>query len=137
MKKTLLTIALAVLFFSLTFFGTARAQSTVCTRTGLTGAAEQENLLYCTSNAAVLAVAGSAPVTMIDGASSTYNAAIDLAQAKNIVVGTPWLVTETVDWHGVQKTYVEFSSGLHAEHYNPSNGHVQIYTYTGEVLWSE
>ena len=93
----------------------AHAQSTVCTMTGLTGAAQQENLLYCANGTNI--------------APSTYPEAIALAQMKNIVVGYPTMVTSTVDWPGVPVTDVEFSRGYHAEHHCGCNGTDAIVRY--------
>jgi hypothetical protein len=91
----------------------------VCTETGLSGPALQENLLYCDTNAITGVVTNAAP--------STYHAAINLARLKHFIVGTPTSVSQTVDWIGRPVTYVEFSSGFHAEHFNPSNGITRIY----------
>lgn len=87
----------------------AHAQVTsVCYLTGLSGPAEQENLLYCANGTQL--------------ATSTYLQAIHLAQEKHIIIGTPTMVTETVNWANVPVTYVTFTSGFHAWHFNPSNG---------------
>jgi uncharacterized protein YkwD len=93
--------------------------ASVCTETGLSGPALQENLLYCDTNAITGVVTNAAP--------STYHQAIDLARKKHLIVGTPTSVSQTVDWTGRPITYVEFSSGFHAEHFNPSNGITRIY----------
>ena len=106
-----------------------RAQAaSICIDTGLTGAAAQENLLYCDTNAITLVVTNAAP--------STYQQAIHLAQQKGIVVGTPTSVSQTVDWANVPITYVEFSSGLHAEHWNPSQGICRYYDAYGHQLYN-
>src|SRR6266487_6928796 len=90
----------------------------VCVDTGLTGAAQQENGLFCSTNILT-------GVTT-NGAGSVYQAAIHIAAAKHIVVGTPTSVVQTVDWVGIPITYVTFTNGsFHAEHYNPSDGHVR------------
>jgi hypothetical protein len=102
-----------------------------CTLTGLTGAAQQENLLFCNTNG----IAG-VPDPTTDCCGSVYKQAIHLAQQKAIVVGYPLAVIQAVDWAGVAITYVTFSSGLHAEHYNPSNGIARIYTPYGQLLYS-
>lgn len=102
-----------------TTHATQTAAATVCTDTGLTGTAQQENLLYCDTNMITGVVTNAAP--------STYKQAIALAQTKHIIVGTPISVSQTVDWSGRPITYVEFSSGFHAEHFNPSNGIARIY----------
>lgn len=96
------------------------AQVSVCTDTGLTGAAADENNRYCPATTSYTQFsAGSTPVTVNDSlAPSTYQAAISLAKAKNIIVGTPLIVSESVDWHGCPKTVVAFTSGYWAEHYN-------------------
>jgi len=93
---------------------TTRPTTSVCTETGLSGPALQENLLFCDTNA----ING----VITNCCSSVYHQAIDLARKKHIIVGTPTSVSETVDWANRQVTYVEFTSGFHAWHYNPSNG---------------
>ena len=88
--------------------------ATVCTDKGLTGAAQTENLLYCATNMVTGTTTNMAP--------STYQQAIALAKTKGIVIGTPMSVSQTVNKAGVPITYVEFSSGFHAWHFNPSHG---------------
>jgi hypothetical protein len=102
-----------------------------CTLTGLTGAAEQENLLFCNVNG----IAGVTNPTT-DCCGSVYKQAIHLAQQKGVVVGYPLAVIQTVDWAGTPITYVPFSSGLHAEHFNPSGGFARIYDVYGHQLYS-
>lgn len=117
------------------------AQSSVCTDTGLTGPALQENLLYCPANPFTQFIAGTTPVTVTDTlAPSTYQAAIDLAAQKHIIVGTPLLVTETTDWGGCQITDVEFTRGYHAEHHNTNSSCapdliVRYYSPEGVKVW--
>ena len=53
----------------------------VCTETGLTGPAQQENLLFCNTNGI------NGVVTNCCG--SVYHQSIDLARKKHIIVGTP------------------------------------------------
>jgi hypothetical protein len=128
MKQWILLILVA-LFLLISPGVSAHALTSVCTDTGLSGPAQQENLLYCATN----------QITGIttDAASSTYKAAIDVAQAKHIIVGTPTSVSQTTDWVNTPITYVEFSSGFHAEHYNPSSGHVRIYDLYDRLVWEE
>jgi Collagen triple helix repeat (20 copies) len=76
----------------------------VCAETGLTGAARQENALFCTS--------GVAP----DGG-LIYTRSIAMANATHLVVGTPIASTPSFDWNGAAITYVEFTSGYHAEYH--------------------
>ncbi len=92
--------------------------TSVCTETGLTGAALQENMLFCSTNKVTGAVMNCCP--------SVYRQVIDLARKKNIVVGTPMGDTTTVDWHGVTITYVYFTSGYYAWHHNDGSGIVVI-----------
>ncbi len=96
---------------------------TVCTMTGLTGAALQENDLYCANGTNI--------------APSTYPQAIMLAQTKGIVVGTPKQVSTVHDWRGVLRVDVEFGRGYHAEHYldNPNNIPPWIYDPEGHQVW--
>ena len=117
------------------------AQSFVCTDTGLTGPALQENLLYCPANPFTQYIAGTTPVGVTDTlAPSTYQEAIDLANAKHIIVGTPLMVVQTVDWGGCVITYVEFSSGYHAEHHDTNSSCapdliVRYYSPEGVKVW--
>ena len=106
---------------------TAQATS-VCTDTGLTGPAQQENLLYCATNALT-------GVTT-DCCSSTYQQAIHVAELKSIIVGTPEFLSQTVDWGGVPVTYVRFNSGFYAWHFDPSNGIATIEDATNHVVYS-
>lgn len=73
-----------------------------CAELGLTGSAEQENMLFCQS--------GVEP----DGG-MMYESAIQMAAMVHRIAGTPIAVFASVDWSGVPITYVEFTSGLHAE----------------------
>ena len=75
-----------------------------CIETGLSGPAAQENALFCLS--------GIAP----DGG-IVYAAAVAMANATRFIVGTPIAVAQSVDWGGVTITYVEFTSGYHAEYH--------------------
>jgi hypothetical protein len=101
---------------------------TVCTDTGLTGPALQENLLYCATNA----LTG----TITNCCTSTYQQAIHLAQQKSIIVGTPLFLSQTVDWVGRPVTYVRFNSGFYAWHYDPSNGIATIEDPYNHVVYS-
>lgn len=73
-----------------------------CTET-LTGPAQQENLVFCQS--------GIEP----DGG-LVYTAAINAAKVR-IIVGTPISDVPSVDWGNQAITYVEFTSGYHAEYH--------------------
>lgn len=125
----LFAFALLATAYSASALVKSPAQASVCIDTGLTGPAQQENLLYCDTNA----ITG----VTTNAASSTYQASIHLADSKHLIVGTPTSVSQTVDWVGTTITYVEFSSGFHAEHYDPSNGHVRIYDQYDKLVWSE
>lgn len=74
----------------------------VCTE-NLVGSAEQENLLFCVSGVEA------------DGG-TVYEAAISAASHR-VIVGTPLSSTTNVDWGNIPITYVEFTSGLHAEYH--------------------
>lgn len=96
-----------------------RPAASVCYLTGLTGPALQENILYCSTNVLTGVTANCC--------TSTYLQAIHLAQQQRIVVGTPEYLTTTVDWAGTPVTWVWFTSGLVAWHYNPSGGVATIW----------
>lgn len=135
MTKRLIIVALFVLLVGpgLATLRVAQAHETaqatsVCTDTGLTGPAEQENLLYCATNA----LTG----TATNCCTSTYQQAIHVAQQKSIIVGTPEFLSQTVDWGGVAVTYVRFNSGFYAWHFDPSNGIATIEDATNHVLYS-
>ena len=83
-----------------------------CTETGLSGAAQQENLLFCLS--------GIEP----DGG-VVYKAAIALAKNYHLIIGTAISTAQTVDWNGLTITYDEFTSGFHAEYH--ADNVVRIY----------
>ncbi|SRR5258707_13013654 len=128
MKKlsVALLIVLVVLVLvagSLTAFTWHPVQASVCTMTGLTGPALQENDLYCANGTNI--------------APSTYPEAIMLAQKKAIVIGTPEQVSTVHDWRGVLRVDVEFSRGYHAEHYlvNPNTIPPWIYSPEGVQVW--
>ena len=96
----------------------------VCTMTGLTGPALQENDLYCANGTNI--------------APSTYPEAIALAKTKAMIVGTPEQVSTVHDWKGVLRVDVEFSRGYHAEHYlayNPNYHPVWIYDPFSRQVW--
>ncbi len=100
-----------------------RPAQSVCTMTGLTGPALQENDLYCANGTNI--------------APSTYPEAIMLASAKAIVIGTPKQVSTVHDFRGVLRVDVEFSRGYHAEHYlvyKPGNI-VWIYDPYSRQVW--
>ena len=105
-----------------------RPAASVCTDTGLTGPAEQENTLYCATNTLT-------GVT-VNCCTSTYQQAIHLAQQKAIVIGTPEFLSQSVDWRGVVVTYVRFNSGFYAWHYDPSNGIATIEDPYNHVVYS-
>lgn len=95
----------------------------VCTMTGLTGPALQENDAYCAGE---------------NIAPSTYPDAIALAQARAIVIGTPERVYTCHDWRGVLRVCVDFSRGFQAQHYlayNPNYHPVFIYDPYSRQVW--
>lgn len=106
MRKQVIVVAIIIMAIigSTSLFASARSTQSVCTLTGLSGPALQENLLYCANGTNI--------------APSTYHESIQLAANKHIIVGTPEFVTETVDWNNCQVTDVEFTRGFHAEHHN-------------------
>ncbi len=116
-------VGLVLVAGSLTAFTRAAPSQSVCAMTGLTGAALQENDLYCANGTNI--------------APSTYPEAIMLASAKAIVIGTPEQVSTVHDWRGVLRVDVEFSRGYHAEHYldNPNNIPPWIYSPEGVQVW--
>ncbi len=116
-------IGLGLVAGSLTAFSWAAPVQSVCTMTGLTGPALQENDLYCANGTNI--------------APSTYPEAIMLAQKKAIVIGTPKQVSTVHDWRGVLRVDVEFSRGYHAEHYlvNPNTIPPWIYSPEGVQVW--
>ena len=121
-----LVIGLVLVAGSLTAFSRAATRQptqSVCTMTGLTGPALQENDLYCANGTNI--------------APSTYPEAIMLAQKKAIVIGTPEQVSTVHDWRGVLRVDVEFSRGYHAEHYldNPNTIPPWIYSPEGIQVW--
>src|SRR5260221_13942993 len=116
-------IVLVLVAGSLTAFSRAAPTQSVCTMTGLTGPALQENDLYCANGTNI--------------APSTYPEAIMLASAKAIVIGTPKQVSTVHDFRGVLRVDVEFSRGYHAEHYlvyKPGNI-VWIYDPYSRQVW--
>src|SRR5258707_2662052 len=121
LNVALLIVLVGLVAGSLTAFTQASTQS-VCTMTGLTGPALQENDLYCANGTNI--------------APSTYPEAIMLASAKAIVIGTPTQVSTVHDWRGVLRVDVEFSRGYHAEHYlsNPDKT-VWIYDPFDRQVW--
>lgn len=99
----------------------------VCSRTGLTGAAAQENDLYCKD---------------FDIAPSTYNEVIDFAVATNYVMGSAEKVFESIDRNGCPITVVRFDRGGHAEHHNLNSPCapdllVRLYDPNGRWMWTE
>ena len=125
MRYRIALLPLVVLTVCVGVFGIVYALpgQTVCTMTGLTGPARQENDLYCANGTNI--------------APSTYPQAIMLAQKKAIVIGTPKQVSTVHDWSGVLRVDVEFSRGYHAEHYldNPNNIPPWIYDPEGHQVW--
>ena len=98
-------------------------RQSVCTMTGLTGPALQEDDAYCDG---------------VNIAPSTYPAAIAFAQARAIVIGTPERVYTCHDWHGVLRVCVDFSRGFQAQHYlayNPAYHPVFIYDSCSNEVW--
>ena len=121
-------LGIVALVFVLGIFAafTWRTTQSVCTMTGLTGPALQENDAYCANGTNI--------------APSTYAAAIALAQAKAIVVGTPERVYTCHDWHGVLRVCVDFSRGFQAQHnlaYNPAYHPVWIYDSCSNEVWPQ
>jgi len=85
----------------------------------LNGPALQENRLYCPASNSFFSFT---PGTQLDAlAPSTYQEALLLASRKHMIVGTPLAVLQAFDWGRCPITYVEFSSGFHAEHHNVGN----------------
>jgi hypothetical protein len=74
-----------------------------CNETGLVGSAQQENLVFCQSG-------------IEDDGGLVYTAAIAAANHR-IIVGTPISSMASVDWGNTAITYVEFTSGIHAEYH--------------------
>ena len=91
---------------------------TNCAETGLTGAEQQENLLFCS---------GAVP----DGG-FVYHAAIGAA-GHHILVGTPISANPSVDWSGAAITYVEFTSEFHAEFH--ADNVVRIYNAANQQVF--
>lgn len=130
MKRLLLSIVLLISIMSLSAF-ILRPHQSVCTLTGLTGAALQENDLYCPVNPSP-----SWCNSTDTNAPSTYPEAIQLAAAKSIIVGTPCQVSTVHDWKGNLRVDVEFTRGYHAEHYLSSSDHtVWIYDPFDRQVW--
>lgn len=73
-----------------------------CKETGLTGAALQENDLFCVS------AVGAA----LDG-SNVYKAAIGMAANVHLTAGIPLSSNSSVDWGGNAIMYVTFTSGFY------------------------
>jgi hypothetical protein len=121
MRKNIIIVIcmLALLFTAHGVYATQTIQvASVCTDTGLSGPALQENTLFCANGTNI--------------AGSVYQASINLAKQKNIIVGTPTSVVASVDWGGVPVTIVTFTSGLHAEHH--TDQFVRIYSpYSNQV----
>src|SRR5260370_18621942 len=85
----------------------------------MNGPALQENRLYCPASNSFFSFTSSTNMDTL--APSTYQEALLLASRKHIIVGTPLSVIQTFDWAKCPITYVEFSSGFHAEHHNVGN----------------
>ena len=83
-----------------------------CSESYTNGAEQQENLLFCLS--------GVAP----DGG-NVYTAAVTLAKNYHLIIGTPISTAQSVDWNLQTITYVEFTSGFHAEYH--ADNVVRIY----------
>jgi hypothetical protein len=138
MKRFMIIVAVIVLvvaLFALHLGVQAHAQTThvttsVCTDTGLTGAALTENGEFCSTNTLTGVVTNCC--------SSVYQQAIHAAQQLHLVVGTPVYLTQSVSWGNppVAVTRVWFSTGLEAWHFDPSNGIAMIEDAYGRVLYS-
>lgn len=89
-----------------------------CTE-ALSGPQQQENLLFC--------ISGIEP----DGG-LVYKAAIGAASFR-VIVGTPIAATASVDWGNQAITYVEFTSGFHAEYH--SDNVVRIYNTLNQRVY--
>lgn len=102
--KNKVQMALAVSFVCLSLLTVPNVlpKQSVCYLTGLTGAAAAENAAYCANG--------------LNIAPSMYLAAIDLAKAKLIVIGTPDYPYTCPDWHGTLRVCVYFSGGYRGEH---------------------
>lgn len=122
-NRVLLSIVALVFVLGSVAAFTWRTTQSVCTMTGLTGPALQENDAYCANGTNI--------------APSTYAAAIALAQAKAIVVGTPERVYTCHDWRGVRRVCVDFSHGFQAQHYlyNPLGIPPWIYDSCSNEVW--
>jgi len=83
-----------------------------CSESYTNGAEQQENLLFCLSGVEK------------DG-NNVYLAAVTLAKNYHLIVGTPISTAQTVDWNLQTITYVEFTSGFHAEYH--ADNVVRIY----------
>jgi hypothetical protein len=117
-KNIIIIMCMLVLLFTAHVVYAHSKVASVCTDTGLSGPALQENTLFCANGTNM--------------AGSVYQASINLAKQKNIIVGTPTSVVASVDWGGVPVTIVTFTSGLHAEHH--ADQFVRIYSpYSNQV----
>lgn len=90
---------------------------TNCSETGLVGAQQQENLLFCSG--------------VVPDGGSVYHAAIGAA-GHHILVGTPISANPSVDWNGASIVYVEFTSEFHAEYH--SDNVVRIYNAANQQV---
>ena len=103
--------------------------STACSETGLTGAALQENKLFCNPNIAATTYAPCTAAIIGDGG-LIYTAAIGAAN-RHIMVGTPMQCGPSNDWGGLPLVaYVHFGNGnYHAEMHG--DGVVRIFDTSG------
>jgi hypothetical protein len=103
------------------------AVATACPNTGLTGAALQEDKLFC--NPAVVIYAPCTPAIIGNGG-LIYTAAIGAAN-RHIMVGSPEQCGPSVDWSGLPLVaYVHFGNGnFHAEMHGDNV--VRIYDTSG------
>ncbi len=147
LQRMLLPIAVLLCMLIVPAIATAQRiapQVSICTTsdTGLSGPAIQENHLYCPATGSFFSFTPLAPDMTGKGgldnlAPSTYTAALALASARHLIVGTPILVTQDTNWNGVAITYVEFSNGFHAEHHDlpDLDTTVRFYNQYNQQVW--
>lgn len=93
--------------------------NTACHESGLSGPAQQENLLFCSG--------------IVPDGGMVYQATIALATRSHLIVGSPISVNPSVDWGGQNITYVEFTSGYHAEYH--TDNVVRIYNSVNQRVY--
>jgi hypothetical protein len=101
MKKLLIAGILLLILAVPTLVSAHTITPTAVCANVLTGAAQQENLLFCQS-------------TIEPDGGPVYQQAINAAN-HHIIVGSPTFAATSVDWSNSQITYVEFSFGGHME----------------------